>query len=221
MGGYWVKRAQVSVGINRRFRAMDLIVGEMTLESLVKIAVAAEARDPTADGHQGRVAVISTLIAEELGLDNVVVDGVRIAGQLHDIGKVGVPSDALAGDGQFGLAEWERVKTHCQTGYEILAETSFKAPVAEMVLQHHERLDGSGYPAGLRGKEILLGSRIIAVADTVEDEITRGSGGVPGRLDAALGKITEGQGTLFDLHVVDACRQVRADIAELFESLEQ
>jgi len=216
MGGYWVKETQVGAGFNRRFKGMDLIVGEMTLESLVKLAVAAESREPTADGHQGRVAVISTLIAEELGLDDAVVDGVRIAGQLHDIGKVRVSSDALAGDGQFGLAEWERVKTHCQTGYEILAEASFETPVAEMVLQHHERLDGSGYPSGLRGKEILLGSRIIAVADTVEDEVSRGSGDVSRRLDAALDKITDGRGNLFDRHVVDACRHVRLGIAELF-----
>lgn len=206
--------------INRRFRWMDLIVGEMTLEALVDMAVAAEAREPSADGHQGRVAAISTLIAVELGLDDAVIDGVRMAGQLHDIGKVGVPSDALAGDAHFGFAEWELLKTHCQTGYEIVAGATFEEPVAEMVLQHHERLDGSGYPAGLRGKEILFGSRIIAVADTVEDEIVRGSGGVLGRLDSALGKITEGRGTLFDLHVVDACRHVRSGIAELFEFLE-
>jgi HD-GYP domain-containing protein (c-di-GMP phosphodiesterase class II) len=200
---------------------MEPIVSGVTLEALAEMAVAAEALDPSADGHQGRVAVISTLIAIELGLDNDVIDGVRIAGQLHDIGKVGIPSDALASDAQLSFADWELLKTHCQTGYEILAGATFKAPVAEMVLQHHERLDGSGYPAGLRGKEILLGSRIIAVADTLEDEIIRSSGGVQGRLDAALGKITEGRGNLFDLHVVDACRHVRSDIAELFESLVQ
>jgi putative nucleotidyltransferase with HDIG domain len=199
---------------------MDLIVGEVTFEALAEMAITAEAREPSDVGHQGRVAQISTLIAIELGLDNDVVEAVRVAGLLHDIGKVGTPPDDFGSDAQLNLAKWELLKTHCQTGYEILAGATFKAPVAEMVLQHHERLDGSGYPAGLRGKEILFGSRIIAVADTLEDEVVRGSGGLPERLEAALGKITEGRGSLFDLHVVDACRHVRSDIADLFPSLE-
>ncbi len=199
---------------------MEPKVGEVTREAVSEMAVAAEAREPAAGGHQTRVAMIATLIANELGLDDEAIDGVRSAGQLHDIGKVGMSSDVLAKDVRLSFTEWELLKTHCQTGYEILAGVIFNAPVAEMVLQHHERLDGSGYPAGLRGKEILLGSRIIAVADTVEDQIIRGCGSVVDRLDAALGEITKGRGNLFDLHVVDACRHVRSDIAELFEYLQ-
>jgi HD-GYP domain-containing protein (c-di-GMP phosphodiesterase class II) len=106
------------------------------------------------------------------------------------------------------FSDWERIKTHCQSGYDIVAGTSFGSPVAEMVLQHHERLDGSGYPAGLRGEEILLGARIIAVADTVEDEMSLSTDDPEAALDAALKKITAGRGRLFDLHVVDACRHL-------------
>ncbi len=147
-------------------------------------------------------------IALELDLDESTVAGIRMAGQLHDIGKVSIPADILSQTGPMDFSDWELIKTHCQAGYEIVAGVSFEWPVAEMVLQHHERLDGSGYPAGLRGEEILLGARIIAVADTVEDEMSLGSDNPQTAVDAALEKITAGRGKLFDLHVVDACRHL-------------
>ena len=190
-------------------------------EDLIKIAVAAETREPSAAGHQARVAELSSLIGIELGLDDDVVDGIRIAGQLHDIGKVGLPSKILTGGYRLDFAEWELLKTHCQLGYEIVGGMSFAWPVADIILQHHERLDGSGYPAGLRGKEIIFGARIIAVADTVEDVIARSSGDLTQRLDAALDTITKGRGNLFDLHVVDACRHVLRDNPDLFGPFHQ
>ena len=134
--------------------------------------------------------------------------GIGIAGQLHDIGKASIPANILSQTGPMDLSDWELIKTHCQAGYEIVSGISFESPVAEMVLQHHERLDGSGYPAGLRGHEILLGARIIAVADTVEDEMSLSPDDPEAGVDAALEKITAGRGSLFDLHVVDACRHL-------------
>ena len=125
--------------------------------------------------------------------------GIRIAGQLHDIGKASIPANILSQTGRVDFSDWELIKTHCQAGYEIVTGVSFEWPVAEMVLQHHERLDGSGYPAGLRGEEILLGARIIAVADTVEDEMSLSSNDPETGVDAALEKITAGRGRLFDL----------------------
>jgi putative nucleotidyltransferase with HDIG domain len=190
---------------------MEPVVTEMNPDSVVALsalAASAEAREPSAAGHQHRVAEIATAIALELDLDESVVAGIRIAGQLHDIGKASIPANVLRQTGRVDFSDWELIKTHCQAGFEIVAGISFEWPVAEMVLQHHERLDGSGYPAGLRGDEILLGARIIAVADTVEDEMSINSDDPETGVDAALEKITAGRGRLFDLHVVDACRHL-------------
>jgi putative nucleotidyltransferase with HDIG domain len=190
---------------------MEPVVTEMNPDSVVALsalAASAEAREPSAAGHQHRVAEIATAIALELDLDESVVAGIRIAGQLHDIGKASIPANVLRQTGRVDFSDWELIKTHCQAGFEIVAGISFEWPVAEMVLQHHERLDGSGYPAGLRGDEILLGARIIAVADTVEDEMSISSDDPETGVDAALEKITAGRGRLFDLHVVDACRHL-------------
>jgi len=178
------------------------------LAALSALAVAAETREPSARGHQHRVARIAAAIALELDLDESAVAGIRIAGQLHDIGKASIPTSILSQTGRMHFCAWELIKTHCQAGFEIVAGTSFEWPVAEMVLQHHERLDGSGYPAGLRGDEILLGARIIAVADTVEDEMSFSPDDPENGVNAALKKIAAGRGRLFDLHVVDACRHV-------------
>ncbi len=154
------------------------------------------------------MAEIAAAIALALDLDQNAVAGIRMAGQLHDIGKASVPAHVLNQTGPIDFSDWELIKTHCQAGYDIVAGISFEWPVAEMVLQHHERLDGSGYPAGLRGKEILLGARIIAVADTVQDEMSLSLDDPETGVNAALEKITAGRGRLFDLHVVDACRHL-------------
>ncbi len=169
------------------------------------IAALAEARDPSAAGHQHGVAYISAAIATELMVGAEDVSDVRLAGELHDIGKVAIPIEVLTRKGSLTLSEWELIKTHCQVGYEIVAEMSFGWHMAEMVLQHHERCDGSGYPAGLRGEEILLGARIIAVADMVEANASRPPDGAAGGLEAALDEVRSGSGTLFDRHVVTAC----------------
>jgi len=190
---------------------VEPVVAEVDPDGVVALsarAASAEAREPSATGHQRRVANIAAAIAHELDLDESAVAGIRIAGQLHDIGKASIPANILNHTGGMDFSDWELLKTHCQTGYEIVSGISFEWPVAEMILQHHERLDGSGYPAGLRGKEILLGARIIAVADTVEDEMSLCSNDPETGVNAALERITTGRGRIFDLHVVDACRHL-------------
>jgi len=184
---------------------MKLIFDEFTRGTVSAIATLAESREPSAAGHQRRVALISVAIAVELKLDADAVDDVRLAGELHDIGKIGFPSEILTQTRRLTLPEWELIKTHCQIGYGIIVGMNSGWRMAEMVLQHHERCDGSGYPAGLHGDEIVLGARIIAVADTIEDEVSHAISGTEDALEAALDKVQEGSGTLFDSHVVTAC----------------
>ena len=157
----------VVVDITERYEA-EAARNELMHAAVGAIAATIDARDPYTAGHQRRVGDIAAAIAAELGLDDNELEGIRLAATVHDIGKIGVPAEILARPGELRPAEWELLKTHPSTGYDILAGIDFPWPIARMVLQHHERLDGSGYPNGLHGDEILLGARIIAVADTVE-----------------------------------------------------
>lgn len=162
-------------------------------------------RDPYTAGHQRRVAQLAAEIAEEMGVWNQTAAGIRVAGILHDIGKINVPAEILAKPGQLTDLEFAMIKMHPQIGYEILKDIDFPWPVAETVLQHHERLDGSGYPHGLAGSDILLEARIIAVADVVEAmEANR-----PYRPALADGhakeEIIRNRGKLYDADAVDAC----------------
>jgi PAS domain S-box-containing protein len=127
-----------------------------------------EMRDPYTAGHERRVAEIAAAIGGELGLDARQIEGLRVAGQLHDIGKIGLPAEILAKPGRINDAEYTLIKGHAQAGYDALKDVGFPWPVAEVAWQHHERMDGSGYPRGLKGDEILLEARIMSVADVVE-----------------------------------------------------
>jgi PAS domain S-box-containing protein len=185
---------------------------EASLEAAVRaIATAAELRDPYTAGHQRRVAELAKAIAIVLDVDADLVTGIGVAASIHDIGKLVVPAEILSKPGRLSAAEYELVKQHPQAGYDIVDRIDFPWPAAEMVLQHHERLDGSGYPNGLRGDEIGLGGRVIAVADVVEAMSSHrpyrpGLGG-----DAALRVITDGRGTLFCPDAVDACIRLFRD----------
>jgi len=180
-----------------------------TLAALVDtIAATVEARDPYTAGHQRRVADIAAAIAEELGLPCNEVEGIRTAASIHDLGKISVPAEVLSKPGRLSTAEFELIKQHPETGYAILSGIDFPWPLAEMIRQHHDRLDGSGYPRGLRGSEILLGARIIAVADVVE-AMTAHRPYRPGYgVEAALTQLVRDQDSLLDRHVVDACTRV-------------
>ncbi|MGB4220768.1 MAG: HD-GYP domain-containing protein, partial [Smithellaceae bacterium] len=127
-----------------------------------------EARDPYTAGHQKRVADLARTIATEMGLSSDRIDGIRLAGMIHDLGKIVIPSEILTKPTKLTNLEMEIIKTHAQAGYDILKDIEFPWPIARMVHEHHERIDGSGYPQRLKGDDILLESKIIAVADVVE-----------------------------------------------------
>jgi len=179
---------------------------EDSLEAVVRaIAAAAELRDPYTAGHQRGVAELAVAIGNELELNPDLVAGIGIAGSIHDIGKLAIPAEILSKPGRLSASEFALIKEHSRAGYDIVVGIDFPAPVAEMVLQHHERLDGSGYPAGLPGEDIGIGARILAVADTVEAMHAHRPYRPGLGIDAALEAIDAGRGTLFDRSVVDAC----------------
>jgi PAS domain S-box-containing protein/putative nucleotidyltransferase with HDIG domain len=169
------------------------------------LSMTIELRDPYTAGHQRRVGRLSDAIARELGLPFAQVEGIRMSGNIHDIGKIYVPAEILSKPGHITEIEYSIIKNHAQAGYEILKTIDFPWPIAEIVHQHHERLDGSGYPAGLKGNDILLEARILSVADVVEAMSShrpyRPSFGV----DAALAEIAKNQGKLYDPDIVKAC----------------
>lgn len=194
---------------NLRARAERLGILEKLEHSLdhavAAIAATVEMRDPYTAGHQRRVARLAAEIARELRLDGDRLEGIRMAGVVHDIGKVHVPAEILTNPGKLTDAEFEIIKTHPQAGYEILKGIDFPWPVAEIVWQHHEKLDGSGYPRGLKGEELLLEARILTVADVVE-AMTSHRPYRPGfGIFPSLQEISRNKGKLYDEQVVEAC----------------
>ena len=179
---------------------------ESALRGTVQVAsTMSEMRDPYTSGHERRVGDIAAAIASELGLEPHRMEGLKVTGLLHDIGKIGVPSEILAKPTRLSQIEFELIKEHPQRGYEILKDVEFPWPLAQTVLQHHERIDGSGYPMGLKGDQIILEARIIAVADTVEAMSSHRPYREALGMDKALAAIEAGRGTKFDPVVVDAC----------------
>ncbi len=176
------------------------------LEEIIQaISRIVEARDPYTAGHQQRVANLACAIATEMGLSKDQVDGIRMAGAIHDIGKLYVPAEILSKPAKLSDAEMAIVRTHPQVGYDILKGIEFPWPVAEMVLQHHERMLGDGYPAGLKGEEILIEARILAVADVVEAMSSHRPYRPALGIKKALEEISTYRGHYYDPVVVDAC----------------
>jgi PAS domain S-box-containing protein/putative nucleotidyltransferase with HDIG domain len=174
--------------------------------STVEVAtVLNEMRDPYTAGHERRVAAIAAAIGAHLGLDENRQEGLRVAGYLHDVGKIIVPSEILSKPGKLSAIEFQLIQGHAQAGYDVLKNVKFPWPVAEVALQHHERMDGSGYPQGLKGEAILLEARIMAVADVVEAMSSRRPYREGLGIDKALAEIERGRGTLFEAAAVDAC----------------
>ena len=184
---------------------------EALLHATVGVATSlSEQRDPYTAGHQHRVGEISVAIGEELGLDTDRLEGLRIAGKLHDVGKIAIPSEILTRPGRLSDKEWAIIQQHPQSGYDVLRGVPFPWPVALVALQHHERIDGSGYPSGLRGSEIILEARIVAVADVIEAMSSHRPYRPGLGVEAALAEIEQRAGTSFDATVVAACvRRVR------------
>ncbi|HEY0833953.1 MAG TPA: HD domain-containing phosphohydrolase [Azospirillum sp.] len=182
---------------------------ELALEQTIQaIAATVEMRDPYTAGHQRRVAELAGAIAEALGLPDEEVKGIVMAGAVHDIGKVCVPAEILTRSGRLTTAEYRLIQSHSEAGWEILKPVDAPWPLADLVRQHHERWNGTGYPQGLSGEEILLGARIIAVADVVEAMACHRPYRAALGIDAALREIAGNRGTLYDARVVDACLTV-------------
>lgn len=174
-------------------------------QTVASLSSAVEKRDPYTAGHQERVMQLACAIGKEIGLPEKQLSGLRMAAVIHDIGKLYVPAELLAKPGELTDAELNLIKIHPQMGYEILKGIEFPWPIAEIVLQHHERLDGSGYPHGLRGQDILLEAKIIAVADTIEAMATDRPYRPAVGMVKALWEVQNHKGSRFDPDAVDAC----------------
>jgi PAS domain S-box-containing protein len=178
---------------------------ENLIQTVEVLAHTIEQRDPYTSGHQNRVMELAVSIAGEMRLPTDQITGIRLGSLIHDVGKISLPAEILSYPGRLSKEQMELVKTHPANGYDIVKDVAFEWPVAEMVLQHHERIDGSGYPRGLKGAEICLEARIIGVADVVE-AICSHRPYRPGRgIEVALAEIIEHRGSFFDAAVVDAC----------------
>ena len=164
-----------------------------------------EAKDPYTAGHQQRVSQLTTAIAKELNLSPDKIEGIRISSLIHDIGKIGLPAAILSKPSKLTDIEFSLIKSHSQLGYDILKSIDFSYPIANIVLQHHEKINGSGYPGGLKGDEILLEAKIICVADVVEAMSSHRPYRPALGIDVALKEITKNRGILYDPKVVDAC----------------
>jgi len=170
-----------------------------------------EKRDLYTAGHQQRVGQLACAIGEELGLPEERIEVLRLAALVHDIGKLSVPADILTKPGKLTDLEMGLIKQHCQVGFEILKNVEFPWPLAEMVYQHHERMNGSGYPQGLSGSEILLEARILAVADVVEAMSSHRPYRPALAWQTAMAEISQNRGSLYDGQVVDACLKLFHD----------
>jgi PAS domain S-box-containing protein len=168
------------------------------------MAMTVETRDPYTAGHQRRTSDIARGIAQKMGLPGKQVDGIRMAGVIHDLGKISVPAEILSKPGDIGQSEFSLIKHHPQTGYTILKGIDFRWPVAEIVRQHHERMDGSGYPYGLSGEDILMEARVIGVADVIEAMSSHRPYRPALGIDKAFDEIVQHKGELYDADVVDA-----------------
>ena len=193
----------------RLIRAMEHAIQAM--------AIIVEMRDPYTAGHQQRVTQLACAIARQMGLPEEQISGLRLAGLIHDIGKVRVPAEILSNPDGLSEPEFMMIKAHPLLGYEILKGIDFPWPVAQIVLQHHERMNGCGYPSGLSGEDIIIAARILAIADVVEAMASHRPFRAALGIDKALEEISQNQGVLYDSKAVDACLKLFKDKGFKFE----
>ncbi len=174
-------------------------------DTVMALASAVEKRDPYTAGHQRRVTQLACAIAKEMGLSKDKIEGIRLAGIVHDTGKMLVPAEILSKPGKLTTIDFSMIKTHPEVGHDILKEINFPYPVAKIILQHHERLDGSGYPSGLSGEKILIEARVIGVADVVEAITSRRPYRAALGTSRALKEISNNKGVLYEPDAVKAC----------------
>ena len=185
--------------------------------TLQAMAHTVEIRDPYTAGHEKRVSALARSIAQEMGLSNAVANTIRMAASIHDIGKMSVPAEILSKPTKLLQIEMDLIKIHPQAGYDILKDSQLPFPVAEIVLQHHERLDGSGYPQGLKGDEILLEAQIIAVADTVEAMASHRPYRPALGIDVAFEEIEKNKGIFYNAAAVETCLRLFREKGFTFE----
>jgi putative nucleotidyltransferase with HDIG domain len=201
----------IALDVTERKRAEEVL--QRTLASLRKafgttiqvMVSAVEMRDPYTSGHQTRTADIARSIAMEMGLSREQIDGIRLAGSVHDIGKLSIPAEILSKPTKLTDLEYSLIKEHSRVGYEMLKNVESPWPLAQIVYQHHERMNGSGYPRNLKGDEILMEARIMAVADVVESMASHRPYRPALGIEAALEEIEKNKGILYDPAVADAC----------------
>ena len=203
--------ANLLAGIIKRKQAEDEIQQNLhdlsqAMEGSIELtALMVEAKDSYTAGHQRRVSVLGYSIAKEMNLSEELIEGTKIAGLIHDLGKISIPSEILSKPGRITDLEFSLIKNHSRAGYDILKKVKFPWPIAQIVLQHHERMDGSGYPSGLSGEKILIEARILGVADTVEAMSSHRPYRPALGLDKALEEISQNRGILYSPEVVDTC----------------
>ncbi len=190
----------------------------MTVDGVINaLTLTVEYRNPYTAGHQQRVSNLSCAIARGIGLPKEQVEGIRIAGVLHDIGKMHIPTEILSRPGKLTNDEFNIVKSHAQAGYDILKGLEFPWPVADIVHQHHEKMDGSGYPFGLSSGDIIIEARILCVADVVEAMVSHRPYRPSLSMDKMLKEISENRDVRYDMEVVDACLKVIKEKTFVFE----
>jgi PAS domain S-box-containing protein len=187
-------------------------------QSIRAIADTVDARDPYTAGHQRRVGELAVAIAREMGLQEGKIHGIHLAATVHDLGKIHIPAEILTKPGKLSDIEFMLIKTHPQAGYDILKDVEFPWPIADIVRQHHERLDGSGYPQGLKDGQILLESRIMAVADVVETMSSHRPYRPALGIELALMEIERGRGSAYDPAVADACLKLFREARFAFQA---
>ena len=209
--GYLIAIADVLAGIIERKRTQEVL--DLSLKkirnalggTIQAMSMVVESRDPYTSGHQRRVADLARAIAIEMGLPDDQIDGIWMAASIHDIGKTAIPIEILSKPGRLSEIEFNLIKTHSQIGYDILKSIDFSWPVAQIVLQHHEKQNGTGYPNGLIGNEILIEARVITVADVIEAMVSHRPYRPAHSIKEALDEISSRKNTYFDSDVVDAC----------------
>ena len=209
------KAAMVKMPKSKRRSKHDIeTLRDVLTETVKSIVILCETRDPYTAGHQERVAQLACAIARETGLSEDQIEGIRVMGVIHDIGKVAVPTEILSRPGKLSSYEFGIIKTHPQAAFDILKGLEFPlmslGPIARAILQHHERLDGSGYPNGLSGKDIIIEARILGVSDVVEAMVSHRPYRPALGIDKALREISQNKGILYDANVVEACLKLFA-----------
>lgn len=194
-----------SILAEEKLKRSFAMLQKATEDIIQAMSYTSEIRDPYTAGHQKKVCELAVAIGEEMGVTDEQLQGVKFAAMIHDIGKISVPSDILSKPGKIGKTEFEVVKGHSQTGYDLLNKINFPWPISDIVHQHHEKIDGSGYPNGLTENDILLEARIISVADTVEAMTSHRPYRPALGIERALDEIITNKGKHFDGKAVDAC----------------